>query len=69
METRESKTVSMLIQKIEWIEVAKELDITKPTLLSWRKSGDSNKNTVIDITVNEIINKKNNRQKGRLNVS
>lgn len=58
METRESKTVPMLIQKIAWIEVAKKLDITKPTLMSWRKSGDSNKNTVIDIAVNEIISKK-----------
>lgn len=55
MEDRRTKTVDMLRHKIEWKEVEEVLDITKPTLMSWRKSGDPNKNKVIDEAVQEII--------------
>lgn len=57
MENRQTKTVDMLKHKVEWKEVAAFLNITKPTLLSWRKSGDPNKNKIIDETVQEIIQK------------
>lgn len=55
MKTRENKTAEMLIHKIGWGDVEKELKITKPTLTSWRKSGDPNKNEAIDYSVKKII--------------
>lgn len=58
MENRRNKTANMLRNKIEWKEVADVLDITKVTLLEWRKSGDPNKNQVIDEAILEIVQDK-----------
>jgi len=55
---RLQKTAPMLKHKIQWREVADKLDISKVTLASWRKSGDPNKNQVIDETVEELVQNK-----------
>jgi hypothetical protein len=55
MENRKSKTVTMLRNKVEWKDVVDVLGITKPTLMSWRNSGDPNKNQVIDEAVKEVV--------------
>ncbi len=57
METRWKKTTPMLVHKIDWEDVATELDLSIPTLIAWRKSGDSNKNGAIDYAVDQIVNK------------
>lgn len=53
---RENKTPEMLIHKIEWLEVAETLDVNIKTLVSWRRSGEENKNDAIDWAINQIIN-------------
>ena len=58
MENRKSKTFLMHIHKIEWNEVCEVLNITKPTLLSWRSSGEESKNKAIDWAVKEIAEKR-----------
>lgn len=63
MENREKKTYLMLVHKIEWKDIMDELDITKPTLYSWRKSGDTNKNEAIDYAVQKIIDKKDKKRR------
>jgi len=57
METRKTKTVPMLKHKVQWNDVADVLNITKPTLVAWRNSGDPNKNQIIDEAVQEVIKK------------
>lgn len=58
MGNRKSKTPTMLRNKIEWNEVSEYLNISIPTLRSWRNSGDPNKNEVIDLAIEEIAARK-----------
>lgn len=55
MEDRKNKTALMLLHKIEWQEVQDMLDVSRPTMFAWRHSGDPNKNEVIDMAINTLV--------------
>lgn len=49
------KSIEMMRYNVQWVEVAKELNVTEQTVYNWRNKGTTKQKQIMDMAIETII--------------